>query len=159
LAWYIVGFSDGEGSFNASFKHEVNYGVGWKVALSFNISQRDEAVLKLIQAALKCGTIRFRKDGVGYFEVRCIADLQNIIVPFFTVYRLKSKKARDFEAFRQMVDMVWKKEHLTREGMKRLLEIRDPTNGGGKRKFSNDFILQHFVENPQRLYAKHLLSE
>ncbi len=154
LAWYIVGFTDGEGSFNVSFKREASYGIGWKVALSFNISQRDESVLKLIQQTFKCGTIRFRKDGVGYFEVRRLADLRNVIIPFFTNYPLKSKKVQDFKAFHKMVKMVSEKEHLSFEGMKKLLEIRGPTNGGGKRKFSNDFILQNFAEYPQRLYAR-----
>ena len=53
LAWYIVGFTDGEGSFNVSFKRERNYGTGWKVALSFNISQRDGSVLELLQRHLR----------------------------------------------------------------------------------------------------------
>ncbi|MDO8650546.1 MAG: LAGLIDADG family homing endonuclease, partial [Candidatus Berkelbacteria bacterium] len=60
FGWYIAGFVDGEGSFNVSFKKERSYGIGWKVALSFNISQRDAGILKKIQQAFGCGTIRFR---------------------------------------------------------------------------------------------------
>lgn len=152
LAWYIVGFTDGEGSFNVSFKRERAYGSGWKVALSFNISQRDGKVLELLQRTLGCGTIRYRKDGVGYFEVRRIADLREKILPFFDRYPPKVK-SDDFAAFRKMVGMVSNREHLTRQGMRRLLEIRAPTNRGGKRKYTDDDILRHFVENPQRLYA------
>ena len=152
LAWYIVGFTDGEGSFNVSFKRERAYGSGWKVALSFNISQRDRNVLELLQRTFGCGTIRYRNDGVGYFEVRRIADLQAKILPFFNRYPLKVK-SDDFKAFCTMVRMVSNREHLTRKGMRKLLEIRAPTNGGGKRKYTDAYILRHFVENPQRLYA------
>ena len=100
IGYYLAGFADGEGSFNVSFKRERNYGTGWKVALSFNVSQRDRSVLELLQSAFACGTIRYRKDGVGYYEVRRIADLENVIVPFFERHPLKSKKAKALAAYR-----------------------------------------------------------
>lgn len=141
MAWYIVGFADGEGSFNISFKREASYGIGWKVALSFNISQRDESILQQIQLAFGCGTIRLRKDGVGYFEVRSVSELTKYIIPFFSLYPLKSKKRIDFEIFCAIAQLVTSKEHLTRSGMEKLLHLREPMNGGGKRKFSSQQIL------------------
>jgi len=141
FAWYIVGFTDGEGSFNVSFKREKSYGIGWKVALSFNISQRDEEILGLIQSAFKCGTIRFRKDGVGYFEIRSLSAIRYCVIPFFDRYSLKSKKKKDFIIFRSIAELVFAKQHLTYQGMEILLRLREPMNGGGKRKFSTREIL------------------
>lgn len=39
-AWYIVGFADGEGSFNLSWRKRDDYLIGWKVSPVFNISQK-----------------------------------------------------------------------------------------------------------------------
>lgn len=139
--WYLTGFADGEGSFNVSFKRESNYGMGWKVALSFNISQRDASILYKIKRNLGCGTVRFRRDGVGYYEVRDHRGLQDVIIPFFQRHQLLTKKRDDFEAFRAIASIVFAKRHLTRSGMEELLSIRSKMNGGGKRKFTDDVIL------------------
>jgi len=41
---------------------------------------------------LKCGTIRFRKDGVWMFEVNNQKSLCGKILPFFDPFRFLSKK-------------------------------------------------------------------
>ena len=67
--YYIAGFTDGEGSFNVSFRKRDDFLIGWKITPVFNISQDEQAILIWIQKILNCGTIRFRKDGVWVFEV------------------------------------------------------------------------------------------
>lgn len=141
IGWYLTGFTDGEGSFNISFKRESSYGMGWKVSLSFNVSQKDAKIPKLFQEILGCGTIRYRKDGVCYFEVRKFSDLQNKVIPFFDHFSLKSKKMNDYNSFKIIAGIVSRKEHLTVGGMKELLAIREPMNSGGKRKYSSPYIL------------------
>ena len=142
LGWYLTGFADGEGSFNISFKRELSYGTGWKVDLSFNISQRGDVIPKLFQKTLECGTIRYRKDGVCYFEVRKFSDLQSKVLPFFDQYPLKSKKADDYAIFKTITSIVFAKEHLTYRGIERLLLLREPMNSGGKRKYASTEILK-----------------
>lgn len=141
LGWYLTGFTDGEGSFNISFKREMSYGIGWKVDLSFNVSQRGADIPTLFQQTLGCGTIRYRKDGVCYFEIRRFSDIQNKVIPFFDYFSLKSKKAGDYRIFKKIVSLVLAKEHLTYDGMKTLLTLREPMNSGGKRKYSSEQIL------------------
>ena len=69
IGYYIAGFTDGEGSFNVSFRPRNDYKLPWKVSLSFNISQKDRSILELFKNYLQCGTLRNRKDGVVYYEV------------------------------------------------------------------------------------------
>jgi len=144
MVWYLVGFVDGEGSFNVSFRKRSDYGIGWKLGLSFNISQKDPDILYAMEKCFGCGTVRFRKDGVGYYEVCNFSDIQNIIIPFFDRYQLKTKKRFDFLAFRSIAKLVFTKQHLTRTGLVRVLELREQMNGGGKRKFTNRYILETF---------------
>ena len=45
IGYYLSGFADGEGSFNVSIiNRKKDYRHGWKVTLSFNISQKDNSV-------------------------------------------------------------------------------------------------------------------
>ena len=69
IGHYLAGFTDGEGSFNVSFRKRGDYAIPWKVSLCFNVSQRDQTVLNVFKERLKCGTMRTRADGVWYYEV------------------------------------------------------------------------------------------
>ena len=107
-AFYISGFSDGEGSFNVSFKKRDNFLIGWKMSPVFNISQKEKSMLTLIKKHLKCGTIRFRKDNVWVFEVDNKTSLINTIIPFFSRYGfLSDKKKKDFNRFKRLVKIIY----------------------------------------------------
>ena len=46
-------------------------------------------------------------------------------------------------------DLMWEKR------VWRVIDLREKMNSGGKRKFSNEFILANYIrQNPQRLYAE-----
>jgi len=141
--WYLVGFTEGEGSFNVStINRNKDFKTGWKISLSFNISQRDESVLHLFQQTLGCGSLRKRKDGVTYYEVRRIDDLRNIVIPFFEHFSLKSvSKRKQFEVFRDIVNLVARKEHLHRDGLEKILALRQTIKVGRRRKYTSEQIL------------------
>lgn len=142
VAYYLVGFTDGEGSFNVSFvnRHQ-DFKSGWKIEPSFNISQKDDSIPKLFQKILKCGTIRYRRDGICYFEVRKANDLSQKIIPFFRRYQLKSKKIKDFKLFSKIMEIITKKKHLNSFGIKKILKLRQKMNYGGKRKYQEVKII------------------
>src|SRR3989344_1657984 len=153
---YLSGFTDGEGSFNISvINREKDYKHGWKISLCFNISQKDDTIPKLFKNYLGCGKIRYRKDGICYFDVRKTEDLVNIVVPFFKKFPLLSKKDDTFKIFCEALEIVKNKKHLTKSGMEKILELRNKIIVGRKRKYSNDEILSTYQKNPQRLYVKH----
>ena len=64
IGHYLAGFTDGEGSFNVSFRRRGDYAMPWRVSLCFNVSQRDQAILRVFKEKLKCGTMRSRADGL-----------------------------------------------------------------------------------------------
>lgn len=146
VGFYLSGFADGEGSFNVSFRPRSDYRTPWKISLCFNISQRDDTVLRLFREVLLCGTLRQRRDGVWYFEVNDLGDIQVKVLPFFERYRFLSlKKQRDFLKFKQIADIVATRAHLDQEGVERILLIRREMNDGGKRRYGEEEILQRFV--------------
>lgn len=142
LIYYLVGFTDGEGSFNISvINRNKDFKTGWKITPSFNISQKDDTIPKLFQKIFQCGTIRYRKDGICYFEVRRVDDLVKKVIPFFQRYNLLSIKKNDFQHFLKIVSFIKEKQHLKKSGIKQILEIRNRMNFGGKHKYSDEKIL------------------
>lgn len=148
IGYYLAGFTDGEGSFNISFRKRKDYSQPWKISLCFNVSQKDKVILALFKKHLSCGTLRERsKDGVWYFEVNNFNAIQQNVIPFFNRFGfLSAKKKRDFSKFKQLSKLIESKEHLTREGIEKILFIRREMNdgGAGRRKYSDDEIIQIF---------------
>jgi hypothetical protein len=143
VGWYLAGFADGEGSFNVSFRKRDDYSFPWKVSLCFNISQRDPVILSLFKRHLECGTMRQRQDGVWYYEVNHLGAIQANVIPFFSRFGFMSaKKKRDFAKFVKLAEVIGSGDHLTREGVEAILELRSDMNDGGKRKYSDEDVLE-----------------
>ena len=150
IGYYLAGFTDGEGSFNVSFRPRKDYKLPWKVSLCFNISQRDKVILALFKRHLKCGTLRQRHDGVWYYDVNNLNAINENVVPFFKRFGfLSAKKKRDFSKFVQIAELMNAGEHLTRSGIERIILIRRKMNDGGKRRYSEEDILSRFEESSE----------
>jgi hypothetical protein len=147
IGYYLAGFTDGEGSFNVSFRKRGDYAMPWKVSLCFNVSQRDKVVLTVFLEHLKCGTMRTRADGVWYYEVNTFTAIVENVIPFFDRFGfLSAKKQRDFAKFKQIARLIQDGRHLSREGITEILTIRREMNDGGamRRKYSDSSIVGLF---------------
>jgi len=147
IGHYLAGFTDGEGSFNLSFRKRADYVMPWKVSLCFNVSQRDQTVLNVFREQLRCGTMRTRADGVWYYEVNTFTAIVENVIPFFDRFGfLSAKKQRDFAKFKQIARLIQEGRHLSREGIDEILAIRRDMNDGGamRRKYSDDSITELF---------------
>jgi hypothetical protein len=147
IGHYLAGFTDGEGSFNVSFRRRGDYAMPWKVSLCFNVCQRDQVILRVFKEQLKCGSMRSRVDGVWYYEVNSFTAIVENVIPFFDRFGfLSAKKQRDFAKFKQIARLIQEGRHLTREGIDVILAIRRDMNDGGamRRKYSDDSIIESF---------------
>ena len=147
IGWYLAGFSDGEGSFNVSFRKKRDYRVEWQVVLTFNVSQRDITNLVLLKRHLRCGRLQHRKDGVHYFVVGNYRAITEKVIPFFQkFYFLSSSKKRNFSIFTKIAGLVSQQEHLNPEGLGRIVALRENLNlgRGRKRKYNQkDVMINH----------------
>lgn len=132
---YIVGFVDGEGSFNISFKIRTDYANRIQVYPSFNISQKEKNILVWIQNQFGCGTIRNRGDGVYYYEVHNLRELKEKIILFFDRYKLRTKKKIAFEVFSKTIEIISSK-NLEWMDIKNIYVLREEVVVGRKRKYS-----------------------
>jgi len=153
LGYYLAGFVDGEGSFNVSLRKKSDYKVGWQVVLSFNVSQKDPTILKLLRKVLSCGIIKRRKrDGLFSFDVTSARDIKNKIIPFFGKFPFLSEKTRrNFEIFSQISTLVFYGEHRHKKGLEKILKLREELNlgKGRKRKYEIHHVLNSFKESPE----------
>ena len=154
LGWYFAGFADGEGSFNVSLKKDSEYQVHWHIEPSFNVSQRDVTILALMKRYLGVGTIRRRKDGVYYYEVRNYRALQERIIPFFEKFHFFSAtKKKNFSIFRAIVALMYQNAHVNPQGLKKILVLRERLNKGHgrKRKYSLDDYIDSQTESSETI--------
>lgn len=146
LGHYVAGFVDGEGSFNVPIRRERDRNMPWRVSLTFNVSQIGTEVLDLLRSVFDAGTIRGRPDGVYYFEVTKLADLEGRVFPFFERFPLRGPKQNDLAVFREIAELVRRREHLSPRGVELILEMRSSMNRGGKRRRPDREILAVLAE-------------
>jgi len=153
LDWWIVGFVDGEGTFSISFNRNSTTKFGYQIFPEFVITQGEKsvAVLKTIQKKFKCGKVYINrrkdnhKEDLYRFTVRSQKDLKKIIIPFFAKNKLKTAKAKDFDKFVQVLEMMSSREHLNQIGFAKIKKIAETMN----RKQSR--ILRDYTLDPDRL--------
>ena len=154
---YIAGFVDGEGSFNVSLRKREDHSLGWQIVLTLNVAQRDKTVLALMKRHLGCGRLQERKDGVWYYIVSNPVAVKERVMPFFKKFPfLSSNKKKNFSIFSQIAEIVFKKDHLSNDGITEVIELREKLNEGKgrKRKYNLIDYKNSLSENPQRLYAR-----
>jgi hypothetical protein len=66
----------------------------------------------------------------GIYSVQSINDLITVIIPHFIKYPLITQKQADFLLFSSIVNLINNKEHLTEEGLYKILSMRASMNKG-----------------------------
>ncbi len=83
--------------------------------------------------------IRRRWDGIHYFEVNCIDDLNDKVIPFFRKYPLRSpSKNETLAIFALICERMSKGEHLTMDGMREIVRLRNRMNNETSKRRHND---------------------
>ena len=148
---YIAGFVDGEGMFYVGVVKSTGSSKnksGWQVIYFFKVSQNPsgKVVLDTIKKRLDCGYIKANSqsdptDKSLAYVVRDFSSLKNKVIPFFRD-KLFIKKSVLLK-FEKILNIVERGEHLTKSGMKEILDISYSMNTK-KRKISREQILQSF---------------
>ena len=149
IGW-IVGYVDGEGCFSVSMFRNKSTRYGWQVFPEFVITQGEKSLnsLKMIQNFFGCGRIFINrrydnhKENLYRYCVRSIKDLNGKIIPFFKENRLKTEKKKDFEMFVEIMELMFKQEHFSLKGLKKIANLIQRMN---RRKPSR------FLESPETI--------
>ena len=137
---YVTGFSDGEACFHLAIGKNTKYKIGYYVNPGFSIAlhKKDEELLRKIQAFFGgIGVLKVKKD-IVQFRVFSIKDF-DIILKHFNLYPLITKKLADYLLFKEAVELIKNKEHLTLEGFNKIISIRASMNKGLPEILKKDF--------------------
>ena len=131
--WWITGFTDGEGCFIVSITRNKNLNVGWEIRLFFkiNLHERDKELLELMKNYLRVGKTSIHGPQSFQFIVSSLKELKTII-DHFDKYPLITQKWTDFELWKQVFYLMKRGEHLTLDGLRKIVAIRASINQGLK---------------------------
>lgn len=102
--FWLAGLIDGEGSFDVRRQHGSD---GWQTSLRLALRGDDADVIAYIRAASGLGTVTTRRWGgrdIVTWNVYARADARRLAA-ILDEHPLRSKKRRDFELWRQAVEL------------------------------------------------------
>lgn len=134
--WFLTGFTDAEGCFSILIQPNSKYKTNWRIKPIFSIGpvsrftdKKDADLLETIKSYWTVGKIhKHSKDSVQY-RVETVRELQ-IIVGHFDKYPLISAKLTDYTLFKKAFEIIKSNEHLSQEGLLKLIGIKASLNIG-----------------------------
>jgi hypothetical protein len=129
--YYITGFTDAEGCFLINVRPNSKMKIGYSVELVFKIAlhPKDKSLVENLRNYFKVGTVSTRGLDCIQYWVGSFKDLQ-VIVHHFDNYPLITQKWSDHRLLKQPMDLMKGKEHLTKEGLQKIVSIKAVLNNG-----------------------------
>lgn len=123
--YWITGFVEGEGCFFINIIKSDAYKLGYQIKLDFSLVQhsRDKILMAKIVDYFNSGAIYDNLDCVKYQATK-LSDINEKIIPFFQKYPLQGHKYIDYAKFCEVAELMKNKEHLTPEGLEKIIKIK-----------------------------------
>ena len=147
--YYVSGFVDGEGCFSVLFGKRSKLKTGIEVRPSFSVSQGKSSKDLIQKFSLFFNTpdenIRSDRETLKY-ESRSLDHLVDEVIPHFDNYPLESNKQNDFLKFKQVCLLMKQEKHLTKTGLKEILEIAYSMNLDNNSQTRRQSTLESWLE-------------
>lgn len=127
----MTGFIDAEASFiiSISKNSKTTTGYGIRASLQIGLHRKDLPLLESIKSFFGVGDIYKQGKDAYMLRVCKIKDLQ-VIIHHLEEYPLITKKQVDYLLFKMIVELMNRKEHLTKEGLNKIIAIKTSMNKG-----------------------------
>lgn len=149
--WFISGFVDAEGAFMVRVRKNSKYKTGWTVVALFSIvlHKKDLAVLEDIKTCFGgVGSIKKNSSDTLSYRIESCEQIYKYVLPFFNKYPLITQKLGDYLLFKDVVEMMCLKEHLTEEGLIKIISRKASMNKGLSEELTESFPNVHFISRP-----------
>jgi hypothetical protein len=133
---WLSGFTDAEGSFNVSITTNVRYTLGHVIKMRYILDQKDSAILLVIRNLFGFGKVTLRSPSNVYRYTATGFKSMSDVISYFKVFPLLSKKARSFDKWLAIHNIISNKSHLTEQGLGqiRVLQKQINVNNGMTKK-------------------------
>ena len=116
---------------------------------SISLHKKDIYILQQIQTYFcGAGSITKEREDSLHYRVRSTLDLTNIIIPHLDKHSLLTQKKADYILFKQVVDLINRKEHLSPAGLQQIVNIRASINKGLSSNLKTEFANTIPVQRP-----------
>lgn len=116
-AW-LSGFTDAEGCFNVSITSNARYALGYVIKMRYILDQKDNCILLVIQNLFRFGKVTERSKTNGVYRYTATGfKSMNDVISYFKAFPLYTKKARSFEKWNMVYNIVSNKLHLNEQGL------------------------------------------
>jgi hypothetical protein len=118
---WIAGFVDGEGCFSCPIFRNRNTKLRWQVQPAFVVVQSASSwvVLDDLASIFGCSKVYVNqrhdnhREPLARYYGSWIADLRDVIVPFFQEHKLRTTKSVNFDKFVRVLSLMEERKHLT----------------------------------------------
>nr|YP_009262113.1 LAGLIDADG endonuclease [Chrysoporthe deuterocubensis]AMX22188.1 LAGLIDADG endonuclease [Chrysoporthe deuterocubensis] len=185
--WFVTGFSDAESCFSISILRRRSLSIssnntdvdisksnnwakiGVEAEFQIGLNIKDVELLHLIKASFedskansitssgKVGRIQLDKNKC-FLRVSSLRELA-IIIEHFDKYPLLTKKRQDFLIWREVVQLMMRKEHQTYEGVRYIIKLKSALNLGLSDKLRREFNITYLEEEAAAEYKAKLGNE
>ena len=152
---WVTGFFDAECSFTCNIVKSNKYRAGWFVQLSFSIGlhKKDKAIMEQIKSYLGAGKITEQGHEAVRLRIDSIQEF-SFLINHLEKYPLITQKRVDYLLWKQIVEIMLKKEHLTREGLEKIVALKAGLNWGLSSDLKAAFpnvkaVTRAIIKNPQ----------
>ena len=117
------------------------------------LSKKDEALLEKIKNFFNASLITKHISQITQLQIQSLKELESVINNFHK-YPLITEKRADFNLIIMVNDIIRRKEHLTQEGLIKIIAIKASMNRGLSEKLKLYFpdvvpVVRPIVENPK----------
>jgi hypothetical protein len=91
------------------------------------------------------------------YRVSDLSSLNNIIIPHFEKFPLITKKWADFKLFKMVIEIMSRKEHLTIEGLHKIVAIKASMNKGLSEILKE--VFPHIIPIPRPLVVDQSIKD
>ena len=100
-----------------------------KASFQIRLHSKDKALLEQIKSYFCAGRIYKQESESVQLRVESVKDLAKVL-DHFDRYLLITQKRADYELFKQAVELLQNKKHLTMEGLRKIVGIKASINKG-----------------------------
>lgn len=122
---WVSGFSEGDSSFLVTISGKTNQ---VRVIYSLGLNDRDlPLILKLQEFFGGIGKIA-SYDNVVQYRISDLNDIRKVLIPHFDTYNLKGNKLYNYLIWKEIINLMENKSHLTSEGLEKIFNLRHRLN-------------------------------
>jgi len=127
--YWMAGFASGDGCF-AVTENKSSSKIFVRLVFSISQNSRDESLIRSFVDFFDCGTsyLSSLNQTMVSFQSYKFADNYEKIIPFFSKYKIRGIKSKDFEDWYKVAKIIKTKGHLTKQGFDLIFQIKSGMN-------------------------------